>query len=71
MDNSEVVEDVVVSVEAEVGVEGHNNSPNSNNSNNSNNSKLKQATITNADTASNLGTFKNSAKPELGLMHPW
>ena len=67
VDNSEVVEDVVVSVETEVGVEGHNNSPNSNNSN----SKMEQATITNADTASNLGTFRNSAKPELGLMHPW
>ena len=70
VDNSEVVEDVVVSVETEVGVEGHNNSPNSNNSSNNNN-PLEQATITNADTASNLGTFRNSAKPELGLMHPW
>ena len=70
MANSEVVEDVVVSVETEVGAEGHNNSPNSNNSNNSN-SKMEQAIITNADTASNLGKFRNSAKPELGLMHPW
>jgi hypothetical protein len=67
VDNSEVVEDVVVPVVTEVGAEGHNNSPNSNNSN----SKMEQATITNADTASNLGTFRNSAKPELGLMHPW
>ena len=67
VDNSEVVEDVVVSVEAEVGVEEHNNNPNSNNSN----SKMEQATITNADTASNLGTSRNSARPELGLMHPW
>ena len=69
VDNSEVAEDVVVSVEAEVGVEGHNNSPNSNN--NSNSSNLEQTTLTNADTANNLGTFRNSAKPELGLMHPW
>ena len=71
MDNSEVGEDVVVSVEAEAGVEGHNNSPNNNNSSNRNSSNLEQATITNADTANNLGTFRNSAKPELGLMHPW
>ena len=70
VDNSEVAEDVVVSVEAEVGVEGHNNNPNSNNTSNSNNN-LEQATIINADTASNLGIFRNSAKPDSGLMHPW
>ena len=70
VDNLEVVEDGVVSVETEVGVEGLNNSPNSNISSNSNN-KLEQAIITNADTANNLGISRNSAKPELGLMHPW